>query len=187
MQQDVIQQTVETIARTDGATRGIAIFLAAVLVFVMVGGWLLIAYQEQARLSIATVVRLACIFGFSYIVGKILGHIVIDPRPYIVEHVAPLMPVATDNGFPSDHTLLASALTATMWWLRRRWSIVFVLGTVLVMLGRLGVGAHHTLDVMGSVVIVLVVSIIVGLVPLPARWNCSWRVIARRVFQGSHS
>ncbi|MCL5946822.1 MAG: phosphatase PAP2 family protein [Chloroflexi bacterium] len=185
MQQDVLQQTVEAIARTDGVTRIIAIFLAAVLVFVMVGGWLLIAYQEQARLTVATLVRLACLFGFSYVVGKVLGHIVIDPRPYIVEHVAPLMPVAKDNGFPSDHTLLASALTAGTLWLNRRWSVLFVLGTILVMLGRLGVGAHHTLDVMGSVVIVMVVSIIVGLVPLPSRWNCSWRVVAQRVLHSA--
>ena len=47
---------------------------------------------------------------------------------------------------------LAAALTAGLWWLGRRFMVPFAAGTLLIMLGRLGVGAHHTLDVAGSVV-----------------------------------
>ena len=31
-----------------------------------------------------------------------------EPRPFVVRHVAPLIPHEPDNGFPSDHTLLCA-------------------------------------------------------------------------------
>jgi len=37
--------------------------------------------------------------------------------------------------------------------------------------GRLGVGAHHTIDVLGSVLIVVVVAAVSGALPLPDAWD----------------
>jgi len=62
-------------------------------------------------------------------------------------------------------------LTASLWWIDRRWAPAFVAGVVLVMIGRLGVGAHHTLDVLGSVAIVIVAALVARAIPLPARWS----------------
>ncbi len=59
----------------------------------------------------------------------------------------------------------------SLWWIARRYIPLFALGVILVALGRLGVGAHHTLDVVGSFVIVLVVALIIGLIPLPRAWR----------------
>ncbi len=88
-----------------------------------------------------------------------------------MEHVRPLIPVARDNGFPSDHTLLAAFLTAALWWIDRRALAAFAVGTLLVMVGRLGVGAHHTLDVLGAVGIVAAAALVVAALPLPVAWN----------------
>ncbi|HEX8035798.1 MAG TPA: phosphatase PAP2 family protein, partial [Ktedonobacterales bacterium] len=90
---------------------------------------------------------------------------------YVVAHQQPIVPIAHDNGFPSDHTLMAMVLTTSLWWLWRRFVPYFAVGTLLVMLGRLGIGAHHTFDVVGSVVIVLVVALVVGMLPLPRAWT----------------
>lgn len=43
--------------------------------------------------------------------------------------------------------------------------------TRLVLLGRLGVGAHHTLDVAGRLGIVAVAAPVVGAMPLPTSWR----------------
>jgi len=75
---------------------------------------------------------------------QLLEQVTVTPRPYLVTHTRPLIPTSHDNGFPSDHTLLAAALTASLWWIDRRWLGAFALGTLLVLVGRLGVGAHHT-------------------------------------------
>ncbi|MCL4508333.1 MAG: phosphatase PAP2 family protein [Chloroflexi bacterium] len=171
MQQDLIQQSVESVAAASGVTVAIAIVFAAVLVFVLAGGWLLIAFNRRKTLTLATAVRCMLLFACAYTIARVLDHLILDPRPYIVEHVAPLMPVASDNGFPSDHVLLAAALTASMWWLSRRALPLFALGTLCVLLGRLGVGAHHTLDVLGSIAIDTVVAIAVTFLPLPQAWQ----------------
>jgi membrane-associated phospholipid phosphatase len=67
--------------------------------------------------------------------------------------------------------LLVSALWASLWWIDRRWLGAFVVGVVLVGLGRLGVGAHHTLDVVGSLAIAAGAALVVALLPLPAAWQ----------------
>ena len=95
-----------------------------------------------------------------------------------MEHVRPLIPVARDNGFPSDHTLLAAFLTATLWWIARRALAVFAVGTLLVMAGRLGIGAHHTIDVLGTVGIVAAAALVVAVLPLPVAWN--WPLLPPR-------
>jgi len=55
---------------------------------------------------------------------------------------------------------------------------------VLVMIGRLGVGAHHTLDVLGSVAIVAVAARVARAIPLPARWAAPL-FPARRALDGT--
>ena len=54
---------------------------------------------------------------------------------------------------------------------RRDFLSTFAAGTALVLLGRLGIGAHHTIDVLGSVAIVAVVAFFIAVVPLPPAWN----------------
>jgi membrane-associated phospholipid phosphatase len=130
------------------------------------------AAAPQERISVASTLRTVLVFGVSYVAAKAMSHVISDPRPYIVQHIQPLLPLAHDNGFPSDHSLLAWALALSLIWLAPGAVWPFVVGAVLVMLGRLGVAAHHTLDVAGSAAIVFVVA---GLVALP-RWPAAWRL-----------
>jgi len=88
-----------------------------------------------------------------------------------VEQAHPLIPVVRDNGFPSAHTLRAATLTATLWWIDRRALAAFAVGTLLVMAGRLGIGAHHTIDVLGAVGIVVTAALVVAALSLPMAWN----------------
>jgi len=39
------------------------------------------------------------------------------------------------------------------------------------MAGRLGIGAHHTIDVLGAVGIVGATALVASALPLPAAWN----------------
>ncbi len=47
----------------------------------------------------------------------------------------------------------------------------FAVGTVLVMLGRLGIGAHHTEDVLGSAAIMVVAAFVSRVAPFPLTWG----------------
>ena len=174
---DIIQQAMQDLATQNAVTRGLAIFCAVVVVYLLGAGWAAIIVAGRARVTIAVVARVIALAALAFVASTVLTGIVIDPRPYVVAHAQPLIPVGHDNGFPSDHTLLAATLAASVWWIDRRWLAAFAVGTVLVGLGRLGIGAHHTLDIAGSVAIAVVAAVIIARIPLPAAWD---RVIVPR-------
>ena len=168
---DVLQQAMYTFATTSDLARELTVFCAAWLVFVLAAAWLLAMALRRDSISLSLLVRLVALVMLSFLLAKVLNRVIADPRPYLVEHLTPFAPVSRDNGFPSDHTLMAAAFTASFWWIDRRLIIPFALGMLLVMLGRLGIGAHHTLDVVGSVGIVAFVTLLVSLIPLPPQWS----------------
>ena len=103
---------------------------------------------------------------------QIGGAIYIDPRPFASEHYHPLIAHVADNGFPSDHALLAAFLVACVV-LVRLWlalPIVVVLG-LLVDWARVGAGIHHPIDVIGSAVFVaLGAGIAIAVTPSLSEW-----------------
>ena len=105
-------------------------------------------------------VRWAVIIGIGLVVAFVCAQIGAavynDPRPFTQDHVKPLIAHAPDNGFPSDHGLLAAALVAAVLLLDLRLALVFVLLGVLVDWARVGAGLHHVSDVVGSALCVAV-------------------------------
>jgi membrane-associated phospholipid phosphatase len=168
---DVIQQAVQALAYQNTLTRDGAIICASVVVYLLGLAWLVVVAWQRTTLTVAAAARIVALGVLAYLVSKVLTHVIIDPRPFIEVHTRPLIPTSRDNGFPSDHALLVDALAVSLWWIDRRWLGAFALGAVLVALGRLGVGAHHTLDVVGSLAIVAGAALVVGLLPLPAEWQ----------------
>lgn len=160
------------------AARDLVIACAAGLVYALAVLWLLIAFRHRLRLTVATAARIVVVGVLALLGSTILTHVVSDPRPYIVTHTQPLIAVSRDNGFPSDHVLLAAALTCTLVWIARRWMPLFAIATLLVAIGRLGVGAHHTEDVLGSIAIALAAALIAAALPLRGE-EPLWPLIAR--------
>jgi undecaprenyl-diphosphatase len=168
---DVLQKAAQTLATENGATRDMAIGLAVYLLYLLCAAWLVTIGLSTARISVADALRVGLLLLLAFLAAQVLHAVVSDPRPYITAHTQPLTPVGHDNGFPSDHTLLAAALTASLWWIDRRALWAFTVGTLLIAIGRLGIGAHHTLDVAGSMGIVAVVAVGVAQLRLPAVWD----------------
>ncbi len=92
-------------------------------------------------------------FTLSWTIAKTSGLIVHDPRPFVLEQVQPLVHVSTDNGFPSDHTLIAMAIGALVLVFNKKLGALLIFIAVLVGAGRVLSLAHHPLDVLGSIVI----------------------------------
>ncbi len=97
---------------------------------------------------------------FAYAIAKIAGHFYFDPRPFVVGHFTPLIPHAADNGFPSDHTLLASAVAATVFYFNKRLGLLLFVLALFVGAARVLAGVHHPMDIVGSFLAVLIVYII---------------------------
>lgn len=155
---DLLQQSLHTAAAQSPVLKPLAVFCANVLIGLVAAAFALLAWVYRARVTRSWVARVALSGALALLLVQVLGRVVHDPRPYLAEHYAPLAHAAADNGFPSDHTLVVALLTGWAGWLlpagaRGRWLPAFALSLLLVLLGCLAIGAHHTLGVLGSLLI----------------------------------
>jgi undecaprenyl-diphosphatase len=88
----------------------------------------------------------------SLVIAKIGSHLYYDTRPQFKDGATPLFAHSNDNGFPSDHTLLASFLA----FLALKYSKPAALGLFIVaaLIGwaRIAAHVHHLIDIVGSFV-----------------------------------
>jgi len=85
------------------------------------------------------------------ILAKGGGALYNEPRPFVVQHVAPLIPHEADNGFPSDHTLLCFACAFLLMPFSPRAIGPVLLIAVTVALARIASLLHSPLDIVASI------------------------------------
>ncbi len=76
-----------------------------------------------------------------------------DPRPFVVDGTTPLFDHPADNGFPSDHTTLAAAVSGLVLAARRAWGAALLAVTALIGAARVLAHVHHVPDVVAGLVI----------------------------------
>ncbi|MHB1209806.1 MAG: phosphatase PAP2 family protein [Acidimicrobiales bacterium] len=84
--------------------------------------------------------------------ARVGAHFYYDTRPFVAHHIKPLFPHAADNGFPSDHALLASFLGFSMIAYSRRVATALLANAVLVGWARVAAHVHSPIDIIGSFV-----------------------------------
>ncbi|EKD59061.1 MAG: Bacitracin transport permease protein BCRC [uncultured bacterium] len=134
------------------------IFGAKYLIFfaiVFAGLYFLSLSRESKR---RTIVFAIIALPLSYVAAKISSYFYYDARPFVVGNFTSLIPHAADNGFPSDHTLLASGLAGIILLFDKKKGAVLAGVAILVGVSRVLAGVHHATDIVGSMVIVSVVS-----------------------------
>ncbi len=93
------------------------------------------------------------IAALSFLLAKAGSGLIASPRPFVVTGTPPLISSATDNGFPSDHTLLLAVVAALVTLVSRRAGLLFWGLALLVGLARVYAGVHHLIDITGSLAI----------------------------------
>ena len=137
------------------------LFLLAGIIAIM---WFLkLPSVEKKEVIILGVIVMPIIYGIS----KIGAWFYFDPRPFVVSHFIPLVSHAPDNGFPSDHVLLISAIASIIFPFSKKVSASAWFIAVLVGVSRVYVGIHSPVDIIGSMVIVAVVTACI----LPYLWK----------------
>lgn len=129
---------------------GVIIFCAKYL-FVLVAIGLVVAWlpadrETKKRFVLATVLA----GGIAFVLSRIAGHLYYDPRPFVTEHVKPLIPHGPDNGFPSDHALLTMTLTAITYFFNKKIASLMLILTIAVGVARILAKVHSPLDIGGG-------------------------------------
>lgn len=114
---------------------------------------------SQKRILIFTIPSLA----LTYLLALLAGQAYYDARPFVVGRFVPLIPHAPDNGFPSDHALLVSAIAIIGTYLDRKLGIALWILGLIVASARVYVGVHHPIDVLGSIAISVIATSLVYL------------------------
>lgn len=143
------------------------IFGAKYLYLVIVAAAIVYIFFQSKELRWKIILCAAIALPLIYIVAKIVGYFYYDSRPFVVGEFTPLIPHSADNGFPSDHTLFASALAAVIFFFNRKLGIVLFALAFLVGVARVLAGVHHFIDIFGSIVIASVTTYIVFQYILP--------------------
>lgn len=153
----------------------LTIFAAKYLVFIdalLAAAVVAIAIYRQPRLlALQWAMAAVILIVLGYLLGRLGSAVYNDPRPFAVHHFHPLIPHPADNGFPSDHALLAAAVAAVVGVVRRLWMTPFVLLAVLIDWARVGAGIHHITDVVWGSAFVALAWVMADLVVPPiAHW-----------------
>jgi len=144
------------------------LFVAALITFVF---WLRLPNADKASFAI----RFAIAGIIAFLLAKAIGHFYFDTRPFVRMHETPLFPHAADNGFPSDHTLVAmlAALVTALY--SRKVGGILIICALLIGIARIAALVHSPIDILGSIVIAAV-----------SVWIA--RLVQRRGnFKGSHA
>lgn len=139
----------------------IAIFSAQYLIFIIIA--IGIAFflhrpnQEKKELLVFAFITLPIIF----IISRICAALYFNPRPFVNNQFLALIPHEANNGFPSDHTLLSSAVAAIIWHFNKKIGSLLMVLALIVGLARVYVGVHHYVDIFTSILISFFVVIII--------------------------
>src|SRR3989339_516158 len=86
------------------------IFIAKYLVFVAAAIAVFYLLKLSRKIQKEILIFVLILFPVSYIAAKLISRFYFDPRPFVQGNFVPLIGHVADNGFPSDHTLLATAI-----------------------------------------------------------------------------
>lgn len=138
----------------------LAIFIAQYLYLIVLLVAAVFFFLQPKTVKKSMVVCGAIIAPVAFILSRISSYFYYDPRPFVVGHFVPLIAHTADNGFPSDHVLLTGAVAMIVWFYDKKWSTFLSILALFIGASRVYVGVHHATDIVGSIVMTIVASLI---------------------------
>ena len=147
-------QTPSQVRHHELVANQVTVFVAQYVLYVVAAAaayvWLRASRPDKVSLAFEAVVAMVLVA----VMVKVAGAVHVDPRPFVQNPtVKPLFQHPPDNGFPSDHTALATAIALVVWHYRRWVGWALVVLSVLIGLARVIAQVHHTQDIVAAIVI----------------------------------
>ncbi|WP_416825203.1 undecaprenyl-diphosphatase [Ectobacillus polymachus] len=83
------------------------------------------------------------------------------PRPFVKHRVGILIPSKTDSSFPSKHTMIAFAVSTSIFLYKRTLGLIMWILSIFTGFSRIWIGHHYPFDIIGSAFIGTMTSILV--------------------------
>lgn len=143
------------------AVNSVIVAVAQYALFLVAAGaalvWLRVPREQKLTLAVQAVVTLVVVA----LLVRLAGAVHTDPRPFVVDPtVRPLFPHPADNGFPSDHTALASAVALLVMSYRRWAGLALLAVSVAIGVARVAAHVHHPEDIVAGLVIGAVAALV---------------------------
>lgn len=128
----------------------------AIIAIVLIGVFaLLFKVPKNKRVQVYSEIIIAGLI--TYLLAKLVGLVFqpADMRPFELLGVSAGASFLNNPGFPSDHTLFATAITCAVWYgtHNKPLTVILIMLTLLVAVGRVLALVHTPLDVIGGIVI----------------------------------
>jgi undecaprenyl-diphosphatase len=134
-------------------------FLASFLVWAMFLG-LAILWFIDGRIKKAQALHAFFASLISWTTAQMIKSIVPSIRPFLLNGENPMtITVPSDAAFPSGHAALAFGLAVTIYLHNKKLGIIYILGAILVAIGRVWANVHYPIDVLGGAVLGVAVSL----------------------------
>ncbi len=124
------------------------------VVSIIIAGGFFYTLPNTIKKKFITFTLASSVFAFG--IAKLLSAIFNDPRPFVSDHITPLIAHAVDNGFPSDHTLLTMTIASIVFVYHRKLGIILAVISFIVGFSRVLAGVHHPIDVIGAMGIAVI-------------------------------
>lgn len=129
------------------------VFAAQYLIYVEILAFCLFLLLARRRVRIRLVLITLIAFPLAYVAARIASFFWYDARPFVVTGAVPLFEHAADNGFPSDHMLLAATIAAIVTLRYPRIAIIFWGMAIAIGAARVVAAVHHPTDIAASIII----------------------------------
>lgn len=146
---------VNDLAGIGGALDAFGIFAAVLLLPIL--GFLMLPAAFSSKVSEGEpwwkfLAHAALAAGLAYALVRIVGALMFRPRPFVsLPGIKQLVAMSPDiSSFPSGHASVAFALAFAAWYADRVWGWVFFGIAAAISAGRVFVGVHFPLDILGG-------------------------------------
>ncbi|WP_446215373.1 phosphatase PAP2 family protein [Micromonospora sp. IBHARD004] len=149
-------------AVTGYAAYGVALFAALMLA----AWWYARRTNEPARVAAAVLAPVATLLAVA--ANQPFVSAFHEARPYTSHPgILVLATRSTDFSFPSDHSVMAGAAAAALWFVSRRLGLVTAVAALVMGFSRVYIAAHYPHDVLAGLLLGTVVAVLVVLLARP--------------------
>lgn len=149
----------------------LVIFIAQYLIFILAVLAVIFTLQRLPRSELRHFLIL-CLVSLAYaiLIDKLASSLIYNPRPFVVDGIAPLFPHNAGNGFPSNHSLIAALIAGLVWQIDKKRGLFLGILALAIGLARVQANVHHLIDIIGGILIAVVaIGIAQGLMKLTGK------------------